>query len=129
MPAERVFQLHLAGHSESGSLKIDSHDHAVCDEWGVWIEKSMYGRKYMGIARTTYLIGSDGKGIVRRVAQGGRALRAGEAVAEAVEGRSNTGCGPAAGGSLLDVLADRSRGQRGKKRQELERKSHQGGRV
>jgi hypothetical protein len=34
VPAERVFQLHLAGHSQSGSLKIDSHDHAVCDE--VW---------------------------------------------------------------------------------------------
>ena len=28
---------------------------------GVWVEKSMYGRKYMGIERVTYLIGSDGK--------------------------------------------------------------------
>ena len=34
IPAERVFQLHLAGHSESGSLLIDTHDHPVRDE--VW---------------------------------------------------------------------------------------------
>ena len=36
----------------------------VCDQYGVWQEKNMYGRKYMGVARTTYLIGPDGK--VRR---------------------------------------------------------------
>ena len=36
-------------------------DHAVADKYGVWQEKSNYGRKYMGIARTTYLIGADGK--------------------------------------------------------------------
>jgi thioredoxin-dependent peroxiredoxin len=36
-------------------------DHAVADKYGVWQEKSNYGRKYMGIARTTYLIGPDGK--------------------------------------------------------------------
>ena len=40
-------------------------DHAVADNYGVWQEKSRYGRKYMGIARTTYLIGADGK-VVRR---------------------------------------------------------------
>lgn len=40
-------------------------DHAVAEKYGVWQEKSRYGRKYMGIARTTYLIGADGK-IVRR---------------------------------------------------------------
>ena len=33
--------------------------------YGVWVEKSMYGRKYMGVERTTYLIGPDGK--VRKV--------------------------------------------------------------
>ncbi len=31
MPAERVAQHHVAGHSESGSLKIDTHDHPVSD--------------------------------------------------------------------------------------------------
>ncbi|MGE0445393.1 MAG: thioredoxin-dependent thiol peroxidase [Vicinamibacterales bacterium] len=36
-------------------------DHAVADKYGVWQEKSNYGKKYMGIARTTYLIGPDGK--------------------------------------------------------------------
>lgn len=33
----------------------------VCERYGVWTEKSMYGRKYMGIERTTFLIGPDGK--------------------------------------------------------------------
>jgi thioredoxin-dependent peroxiredoxin len=36
-------------------------DHEIADKYGVWQEKSRYGRKYMGIARTTYLIGPDGK--------------------------------------------------------------------
>lgn len=38
--------------------------HATLDAYGVWTEKSMYGRKYMGIERTTFLIGLDGR-IVR----------------------------------------------------------------
>jgi len=36
-------------------------DHAVAEKYGVWQEKSRYGRKYMGIVRTTYLIGPDGR--------------------------------------------------------------------
>jgi peroxiredoxin Q/BCP len=40
-------------------------DHEVADKYGVWQEKARYGRKYMGIVRTTYLIGADGK-IARR---------------------------------------------------------------
>jgi peroxiredoxin Q/BCP len=40
-------------------------DHAVCDEYGVWVEKSMYGRKYMGAQRSTFIIGPDG--VVRHV--------------------------------------------------------------
>ncbi len=40
-------------------------DHAVAEKYGVWQQKMRYGRKYMGIVRTTYLIGSDGK-VVRR---------------------------------------------------------------
>ena len=35
-------------------------DHAVCDAYGVWAEKSMYGRKYWGALRTTFIIGPDG---------------------------------------------------------------------
>lgn len=35
--------------------------HAMLEAYGVWAEKSMYGRKFMGILRVTYLIGSDGR--------------------------------------------------------------------
>jgi thioredoxin-dependent peroxiredoxin len=35
--------------------------HAMLEAYGVWAEKSMYGRKYMGILRNTFLIGPDGK--------------------------------------------------------------------
>jgi thioredoxin-dependent peroxiredoxin len=37
----------------------------TCEKYGVWAEKSMYGRKYMGIERTTFLI--DEKGVIRGV--------------------------------------------------------------
>jgi peroxiredoxin Q/BCP len=37
----------------------------VAEKYGVWKEKSMYGKKYMGIERTTFLI--DGDGVVRGV--------------------------------------------------------------
>jgi peroxiredoxin Q/BCP len=40
-------------------------DHAVADKYGAWQQRSMYGRTYMGVARTTYLIDKNGK-IVRR---------------------------------------------------------------
>jgi peroxiredoxin Q/BCP len=33
----------------------------MAEAFGVWVEKSMYGKKYMGIARTTFLISPDGK--------------------------------------------------------------------
>jgi len=36
-------------------------DHAAAEAWGVWKEKSMYGRKYMGIERTTFLVDKKGK--------------------------------------------------------------------
>ena len=35
-------------------------DGAVCEAFGVWVEKAMYGRKYMGIERATFLFGADG---------------------------------------------------------------------
>ena len=40
-------------------------DGKVCEAYGTWVEKSMYGRKYMGIERATFLI--DAKGVVRNV--------------------------------------------------------------
>jgi peroxiredoxin Q/BCP len=35
--------------------------HAVAEQYGTWVEKSMYGRKYMGMERSTFLVGADGK--------------------------------------------------------------------
>lgn len=35
-------------------------DGSMCEAFGVWVEKSMYGKKYMGIERATFLIGADG---------------------------------------------------------------------
>jgi thioredoxin-dependent peroxiredoxin len=40
-------------------------EHAIAEKYGVWKEKSMYGRKYMGVERTTFLI--DAKGVLRKV--------------------------------------------------------------
>jgi thioredoxin-dependent peroxiredoxin len=40
-------------------------DHAVADKYGVWTKKSLYGRRFMGLVRTTFLIGPDGK-VARR---------------------------------------------------------------
>ena len=40
-------------------------DGSVCESYGTWVEKSMYGRKYMGIDRATFLI--DGKGVIRGI--------------------------------------------------------------
>ncbi len=34
--------------------------HAVAEQYGVWVEKSMYGKKYMGVERSTFIIGTDG---------------------------------------------------------------------
>jgi peroxiredoxin Q/BCP len=45
-------------------LKIplaSDEDGAISDAFGTWVEKSMYGRKYMGMERSTYLIGKDGR--------------------------------------------------------------------
>lgn len=35
--------------------------HAIAEAYGVWQKKSMFGKKYMGIARTTFIIGPDGR--------------------------------------------------------------------
>jgi peroxiredoxin Q/BCP len=44
---------------------LADEDGKVTEAYGTWVEKSMYGRKYMGIDRATFLI--DGKGIIRGV--------------------------------------------------------------
>jgi thioredoxin-dependent peroxiredoxin len=40
---------------------LSDADHAVAEKYGVWVEKSMYGRKYMGIERSTFVIDPEGK--------------------------------------------------------------------
>ena len=39
---------------------LSDEDGAICEAYGVWVEKNMYGKKYMGIERSTFLIGKDG---------------------------------------------------------------------
>jgi thioredoxin-dependent peroxiredoxin len=43
-----------------GFTLLGDEDHSVAEQYGVWIEKSMYGRTYMGNERTTFVIGPDG---------------------------------------------------------------------
>ena len=44
---------------------LASDNASICEDYGVWTEKSMYGKTYMGIERTTFLI--DAKGIIRNI--------------------------------------------------------------
>ncbi|MFN4092398.1 MAG: peroxiredoxin [Brevundimonas sp.] len=57
-------------------------DGAACEAWGVWGEKTLYGRVYMGIERATFLIGADGvvKRTWRKVSVKGHAAEVLEAV-------------------------------------------------
>lgn len=45
---------------ELGMTLLSDEDHTLAEAYGVWVEKNMYGRKYMGLERATYLV--DGKG-------------------------------------------------------------------
>jgi peroxiredoxin Q/BCP len=49
-----------AKHNLNFPLLSDEHDQ-ICEKYGVWKEKNMYGKKYMGIERTTFLINPEGK--------------------------------------------------------------------
>jgi peroxiredoxin Q/BCP len=57
-------------------------DHKIAEAYGVWTEKSMYGKKYMGIERTTFVIDKEGKiaKIFRKVKPAGHAEEILEAV-------------------------------------------------
>lgn len=57
-------------------------DKRVCEAYGVWVEKSMYGRKYMGVDRSTFLVDADGKiaKVWRKVKVPGHAEKVLEAV-------------------------------------------------
>ncbi len=57
-PVEAVKKFH-GGQSLNFTLLADA-DHAVCELYGVWTEKSMYGKKYWGASRSTFIIAPDG---------------------------------------------------------------------
>jgi peroxiredoxin Q/BCP len=44
-----------------GFTLLGDADHAVADAYGAWGEKSMYGKRYMGVQRSTFIVGPDGK--------------------------------------------------------------------
>ncbi len=49
-----------AKHGLGFTLLADA-DHAVAEAYGTWVEKSMYGRKYMGVQRATFIVDPEGK--------------------------------------------------------------------
>jgi thioredoxin-dependent peroxiredoxin len=57
-------------------------DHEICKAYGVWKQKSMFGRKYMGIERTTFVIDREGKvaKVFEKVSAAGHAAEVAEAV-------------------------------------------------
>ena len=57
---ERSHQNFCAKHDLNFTLLADT-DHSICEAFGVWAEKSMYGRKYMGVVRTTFLLDEEGR--------------------------------------------------------------------
>ena len=58
-------------------------DHAICKAYGVWKQKSMFGRKYMGIERSTFVI--DARGVITDVFEKVQLAGHADEVAAAVE--------------------------------------------
>lgn len=61
-------------------------DHRVAEAYGVWVEKSMYGRRYMGMERSSFLVGPDG-----RIAKVWRKVKPAEHAAEVLRAARATG--------------------------------------
>jgi peroxiredoxin Q/BCP len=76
-----------AAHDLPFTLVADT-DHAIADRYGVWAEKLMYGKKYWGVVRTTFLI--DAKGRVARIFAKVKPEGHAAAVADAVKALSET---------------------------------------
>ncbi len=57
-PVKKVRKFH--GKRDLNFTLLADEDHAVCDLYGVWVQKSMYGKTYMGAQRATFLIDADG---------------------------------------------------------------------
>lgn len=74
LPSFRKFDLTVIGVSPDPVAKIDKFadkyglefplasdpEHRLADQYGTWVEKSMYGRKYFGMERSSFLVGADG---------------------------------------------------------------------
>ncbi len=58
-PVEAVAK--FAGKFDLDFTLLADADHAVADAYGTWVEKSMYGKKYMGVQRATLIVGPDGR--------------------------------------------------------------------
>lgn len=58
-PVKKVKKFHE--NEELNFPLLADEDHAVCEAYGVWVEKSMYGRTYMGVERTTFVLSADGE--------------------------------------------------------------------
>jgi peroxiredoxin Q/BCP len=58
-PVEAVAK--FAGKFDLDFTLLADADHAVADAYGTWVEKSMYGKKYMGVQRATFIVGADGR--------------------------------------------------------------------
>lgn len=89
-PVLGISRDNLASHTkfrDKYGLKVAlgaDEDGKVCEAYGVWVEKSMYGKKYMGIERSTFLI--DGKGVVRHIWRKVKVPGHAQAVLEAAKG-------------------------------------------
>ena len=57
-PIKRI--ANFAGKYTLGFPLLSDEDHAVAEAYGVWVEKSMYGRTYMGMERTTFVVSREG---------------------------------------------------------------------
>lgn len=51
----------FAGKFDLGFTLLADADHSVAEQYGTWVEKSMYGRKHMGVQRATFIVGPDGR--------------------------------------------------------------------
>jgi len=81
-PVTRVKRFHDK-HGLRFTLLADE-DHAVCEAYGTWGEKSMYGRRYMGVRRSTFVI--DPAGRVERVFENVKAAKHDSLVLDALGG-------------------------------------------
>jgi peroxiredoxin Q/BCP len=58
-PVEAVAK--FAGKFDLDFTLLADADHAVAEKYGTWVEKSMYGKRYMGVQRATFIIGPEGE--------------------------------------------------------------------